>query len=262
MEYNEETLKKILVVLDLMRKQGITREIIEELIKVMSNDKRILFEFTAMKNVVAHYDTLKEKLFLNELSIIFWIENYIKQSNTQYYYPNCDYNDLLIYFLIFLLSHEINHVYQHLIGKDETELNHNTIKMCYKELFEICNNKKISISLENIKSIVQQLLFYLNQKNSILERNANIEAFTLMYKLADYENNLNIKELAYDTKQTLQRQGYLGKYNGIIEETYNKILIFKEPTYDDELSLEEKIRYGYPIDEYTKKKVLNYEYEF
>lgn len=262
MEYNDETLKKIMILLDLMRKKGITRDIMEELIRIMSNDKRILFEFTTKKNVVAHYDTLKEKLFLKESSIISWIEKYIKQSNTQQYYPNCDYNDLLIYFLIFLLNHEINHVDQHLIGKDEIKLKHNTIKVCYKDLFDICNNKKISISLESIKSRIQLLLFYLNQQNSILERNANIEAFTLMYKLADCENNSNIKEFAYDTKQTLQRQGYLGKYNGIIEETYNKILIFKEPTYDDELSLEEKIRYGYPIDEYTKKKVLNYEYEF
>lgn len=55
--------------------------------------------------------------------------------------------------------------------------------------------------------------------------------------------------------------GYLGKYNGAIEETYKKILIFNKVKYVEDISLEEKVRYGYPLDEYTKKKVLNYEYE-
>ena len=67
--------------------------------------------------------------------------------------------------------------------------------------------------------------------------------------------------MSQQEKKRIMRAGYDELYNGAVERTYKNILIFHKPVKGESVSIEDRIRYGLPLDEYTKKKVLNYEFE-
>ena len=260
MIYNDQIIEKISAQMSLMRKNGINEELTKEIIKLMSNDIKIPYVFKDRINAAAYYNTKTSTMFLSVNSMINWAKNYIKSSKVQEYYPHCVYSELLIYFYIFVLNHEMNHAFQHLIGQNIIKTNYPKLKNCYINLYDLSINQNMSLDLNNAKNTLQLLLFCIH-RNNILERNANLEAMSLMLQLTKYENDDIMQEVIQDCKQTIQMQGYTGKYNGAIEEAYKKILIFQKDMDDENISLEDKVRYGYPLDEYTKKKVLNYEFE-
>lgn len=254
---NEEIIKQISVLMDLMRKNGINKEILEETIKIMLPiyvNHNIKCKFSEKKSSAIYFHLPDEVIHLSISNIDIWVRKYIDKMMLRY--PNCNFEELYSYVIIYLLNHEIEHAHQYLIGKNIINVPYQIIVNCYKQLFDLALNS-------NIKNTIQKLLYWLDLKlyNGVLERNANLEAFDTLYQLANYENNPNMINMAHQEKKRIIRAGYDELYNGAVERTYKNVLIFNKPIKSEGISIEDRVRYGLPIDEYTKKKVLNYEFE-
>ena len=97
-----------------------------------------------------------------------------------------------------------------------------------------------------------------------MERSANVEAYDLLVKVAQYENNIEMLKILNDLLSYQLSIGYKGFDNGSIEKTYKKkgmIKVYNSFEFDEIIPIEDKVRYGLPINKETKKKVLNKQFK-
>lgn len=178
-------------------------------------------------------------------------------------FPTLNQEELFYNYVVFVICHEIEHIYQYLIGNGYVNFSYQIISEAYKNLLTLKISKDISPIQAKLK--IKKYFEQISKASSLLERNANIEAYDLLIKVADYENNLEIKKFIETQKSFCLTFGYKGFYNGAVEETYNKALlkyIYETFPKNENISLEEKVRYGLPIDRMTRKKVLKKEFKF
>lgn len=109
--------------MDLMTRNGINQEITEEIIKIKLKNTGIQYVFKKEMKGTASYRVCEETIYLSVNSIINLVKNYLEKNSLQDHYPNCNYNEVLIYFYIFALNHEVNHAFQHLTGKNVLKTN-------------------------------------------------------------------------------------------------------------------------------------------
>jgi len=200
---------------------------------------------------------------LNKINI--WLQN-----NTDCFFESIkssDYNILRSYLLLFMITHEIEHSYQFLMSEGVIVAPNTLLKDAYKGLFDLLNPKYYAIPrpIKEARQRVSLFLYKLKENFYILERNANIESMDLISKCALYNNREDIYQLFIDMKNTYLKCGYINNTIGSIEETYRHILMYDKyrKFYNEiDMSEDEKVRYGFSIDEETRDKVLSKKVHF
>ena len=165
-------------------------------------------------------------------------------------------NDIFPYITLFVLFHEVEHVYQYLFGQEYILPSYQIIADAYKYLsdiqkylMELKNNKKISTLKMEI--LIEKFKQEKDKSTFILERNANLDAHDLLTKLAEYEDNEKLRKYFENQYIWCKACGYINlKYNGSLEESYKKLWnykLYKTFDFGEDIPLEDKIRYGLPI---------------
>lgn len=159
--------------------------------------------------------------------------------------------------ILLALVHEVEHYYQCLIENKYVDFQYKVVIDGYQNL----KNLKLPKDLNPISALIKINRFfkYSDVADSLLERNANVEAYDLLLTVAKYENN---KEMLKILRVLLSYQlslGYKGLNNGSMEKTYRKkgiISVYNSFDHNEMIPIEDIVRYGLPIDRETRKKVL------
>ncbi len=117
-------------------------------------------------------------------------------------------------------------------------------------------NLKIEFSNYSLKNKLRNIIpltrYEKAQGHLALDRNANLESFNLLYKLASLESNEDVLKLIEELRMFQALTGYNSNGPGVLVNTAKTILQLNKLKGFEEintLSFEEKVRYGLPISE-------------
>lgn len=260
---NTNEIKPILDIMTYVTKNKIDYDIIKEtlelFIKKDENNKN-LTNYNINKKKYIEYASFNPNYNSITMSID-GINKYIERTLKLFKNEDIDIKKLYSYFYIYTFAHEIEHSIQYLM-KDNIVNTYPIIEKAYKELFNIIikKDKLFPNPISDTYKHISYFLYQLNYDNYFFERNASIEGFDLLLKIATYNEDKQLINLFKYTKELLENIGYNEKYNGSIEETFKRTLIFhkikKDLDKDYNIPFEEKVRYGLPLNEDEKKLIL------
>ena len=172
-----------------------------------------------------------------------------------------DEQTLRSYFILFMLSHEIEHSYQYLIGKGIVESPSVVLKNAYKGIFDLLNPKDSIIPnpISKFRNLISIILYKINQNLYLLERNANVESLDLVCQCALFNDREDIFNLFNDMRKTFLKCGYQTSGIGSVEETYQKILMhnkYKKFYKCEHFDEENLVRFGFNINDEVRNKIL------
>ncbi|MBQ7140436.1 MAG: hypothetical protein IJO32_02910 [Bacilli bacterium] len=251
---------KLFKCLENLRKKGYSNDVIDQILNtIVPNNKN----YPIKLNIENRNDVMPPASFdyTSKTINIFSenLENYILKiiNPTLKINSNMKKEDLFNNFVLHTLIHEVEHVYQHLIGNKYIEFPYQIIVEAYKDLTELKISKDTNpiYALMMIKNYFKQI----NKHGFLLERNANVESYDILYKVAKYENNSELQKFIKMQENTYLKYGYNGFYNGAIEESYKKTWqksLYNALPKDEDIPIEDRVRYGLSIDKDTKEKVL------
>lgn len=175
---------------------------------------------------------------------------------------SCDSDTLRRYFYIQIISHELEHANQYLMGEGILEAPNDVIKEAYKGLFDIILPSKdyiIPRPISMTMKLVRDILYDIKKNYYLLERNAQIESMDLVSQYALYRNRDDVFKFFTYIKDIISRIGYTNSNIGSIEETYKKLLMhnkYKKFYKELDLSTEDRIRYGFGITDEEKQVLI------
>ena len=259
--------KELLVLKDFINisfNDGLTKSNIEELLKELLPSKNgellINYKVNEMGINIADFVASNRRINISLNKVNEWLDK-----NTKDFLQNlktCDSKTLRTYLFLFMLTHEIEHSYQYLIGEGLAETPNDVLKSAYKGIYDLFISKDYIIPrpVSEMRRFISIFLYRLKQNYYLLERNASIESMDLVGKCALYNGREDIFKLFNEMRSTYSMCGYINSCMGSIEETYKNILMYdkyKRFYSDVDLSEEDKIRFGFCINEETRRKVLS-----
>ena len=251
---NNDTLLMLTDDIKYLKKHNISKYFIEELLKQMiptNNMKQLINCFiieSNFKDGSVAFDPFEKKLKYTQAKLNYWLENSISILINDYHIKDID--TLKAYQLIQIIAHEIEHAYQYLMGINVIDAPNSIIAKAYKDIYALLTKD----SEDKAKKI-----YFANFKKLLLERNAQIESFDLILKCSKHDGKLDIYDAYKSLFNTWASIGYKDNSYGSIHETYqilklcDKNLNFNSVLY---LSQEEKMRYGLPVSDATRQKIL------
>lgn len=249
---NQEDLNKLKNILCKIRNKGINNDILEELLVLLipKKDEQLLTTYKFHKNglTTASFIPNDNSIKLNVKNILYWIAE--SSSINKILNQKISQSDLNAYLAIFVIAHETEHCIQFLMANDMIDSPYKLIKEGYKNIFELFNKNDSIIPFKDFCRQLRLFLHKINTNSYILERNANLESMDLLYELGKFEENKNATEMFMKLKNGIGKLGYQGKYNGCLEETYRKTLMYnkyKKFDFSEKITEEERRRYGLPI---------------
>ena len=233
--------------------------ILLNLIPKNNNKELVYYNINDKTPVTAEYYPQFNSISLNPNNINKWLNRNVSDFNK--YIPNTTNKILKTYLLLYIISHEIEHSYQHLMANKIID-SPNIISEGYKNIFDLFSkdNSIIPNPIKKSKKLLSLYLYKSKENDYVIERNANIESMDFISKLAKLNNQLEISYLFEDFKNLYLKLGYKESNIGSLEETYKKILIYnkyKKIDKNNNLSEYEKSNLGLNINEDTRIKILN-----
>lgn len=176
-----------------------------------------------------------------------------------------DKKTLELYLNLFTLAHEVEHLKQYLCGKGTLTTGAREVDYAYQSLLDlfIKDQSIIPNPVKNVRKAASFFVYKANENQYVLERNANIEAFDLLgkiaYSCAD-EEMVGVFDLI---RRYFSQIGYLDDTNGSFYETYKKIFmlnkykkIFRNSDILEIMDDYDKVRFGLPVDKKVREDVL------
>lgn len=234
----------------------------EELISLLpsSNDKVLInYEISSSGFIASSFIPRYKKIILCINKVNNWLDNNINDIMNEYNFS--DYKLLKSYLFIFLITHEIEHSYQYLMGENIIKAPNIVISKAYKGLFDLfaLDDSIIPKLISESRRKLSLLLYKIKENLYLLERNANIESMDLLCRLAILNNDDDIYNIFNEMRNLYLKCGYIRDNMGSIEETYRNILMYdkyKKFCTDINLSDDDKIRYGFNIDDNIREKLF------
>lgn len=235
------------------KKHGINKETILDTLHSLLSDNQNLIHFNIKENLYPIcLDANAKEIQINIDKLNKTINQSIKY--LEQIFPEINNKEMYYYYILYSLTHETRHVFQYLIANKQIQCPYEIIVEVYKNMFQIGN-----LDTGKINNFISEYLYYLYNERLVLERNANIEGSELLTKLALYEENEPIANVFKQMYKKNLVYGYDDRYNGSIEETYKRLYLKKLynnlPT-EEAIPIKDRIHYGLPINEETKKKIL------
>ncbi len=261
---NKDSLLKLKEILSIVQKSDLNKSDLEyslQLLLPKKNDQNLInYQINNKNKHAAFFNASPSRITIFLDATNKWLNKQVID-----FLPilkSSDEKALKNYFLIFVIAHEIEHSYEFLMSEGIVNAPNDILKKAYKGIFDlfIRTDSIVPQPIKRAHRIISRSLYRKKQDFYLLERNANIEGADLICRLALFDNREDIYELFKIIKHSFERCGYINSCKGSIEETYHDLLLyrkFKKFNHNIELSSEERIRYGFSIDEPTRIKVLN-----
>lgn len=257
---NYDELMKIYECLKLIQFNGYSKknlEVILERIIPTNNEYQVYPEING-EGYVAYFCGYDKKIHINEYSL----KNYIYKMVEEVVKMNAGLekykNELQSYITLFTLLHEVEHVYQYMFGQGFIENKYTLVKNAYSGIIDFSPYKKYPKIWNEI--LIERYKQQKDKATFVLERNANVEAYDLLNKLSNLENIFEIQRFMNNQYLWYSAIGYLNmKNNGSFEESYRDIWRhkqYKNLDFSEEIPVSDRIRYGLPIENAERKKLL------
>jgi len=255
---SEEEIKKLSEKLHRLKKFGLTKTtLIETLNDLMTDTEKKYIKYSINDNIYPICFEATDGIIYSSLEKLKQMIIYSIKSLKRIF-PNLDENEMFNYYVLFALTHELRHVKQYLITEEFIDAPYKIIKEVYKTIFKIGD-----LNINPLKNFIITILYNLNSDRYVIERTANIETSEILKTLAEYEENTEIANVFNEVRQKNIMYGYDDRYNGSIEETYKRLHLtpfYKNLPVGEAIPVRDRILYGLPINEETKKKVLEKRY--
>lgn len=261
--YEENNLQFLCDIINDLEKNNLTEsyleEIIKNLMKIVNIENLIDYRIREKGNITASFEPQYKfiRMSVNRLN------NFMdaNQNDFKEYIIENDYNKLRGYFLLFALTHEIEHSRQYLMGEKIITAPNEMLSSVYKDIMGLFTNKNYILPrpIKEIRTFISLILYKRKQNFYVLERNANVESLDIVRKSALYNEDEEISILFNSMKYEFLKCGYESTTEGVIEETYRELLMYdkyKRICKEIEISEEDRVRYGFNIDENTRTKLL------
>lgn len=253
---SEQDIVVVSKLLEKLRSKGYKDDVLEEILNTIipQNQNLPIKVIVGNSQIPAFFNAKQQKIEISPEVL----KNFINKNFNLHMklYPNLEkeifYNHILI-----TLAHEVEHYYQSLIANEYVDFPYKIVVDGYKNLATLKFPKDLNPIIFKMK--IKRYLKYHDVAESLLERNANVEAYDLLLKVAKYENNTEMLEILNFFLSCQLSLGYKGFNNGAMEKTYRKIgftSVYNSFDHNEIIPVEDKVRYGLPIDNETRKKVL------
>ena len=260
---NQDDLILLKDIINYVNKNEISKSYLEEVLKLLipSNNGDHLISCNVKEGGSATAIFMPQYMSINVSldKINKWLESNGKDLADFYKVSND--STLKSFLFLFVVTHEIEHSYQYLMGEGLIETPSKIIQCGYKDIFDLLlpDNHIMPRPIKEVRNNISLILYKIKQNYLVLERNANIECTDLLCQLSLYMEREEIFKMFNDMKNSFMRIGYKENCCGSLEETYKKILLYDryKRFYEKvNISEDEKIRYGLNISEQTRQKVL------
>lgn len=218
----------------------------------------IKLEFDENINAPACFVSKRKVVCISLSKLQILLENNINDFMVKY---NLSKIDATYYLIIVLLKHELTHARDFLISREKIEAPYEYMYKAYKYLFDLII-KDENVFLHPIKKAKQYKSikkYYENEYQYILERNAQIEAYDMLFKLVS-DIDKYFSDYAQLSRNAMMKIGYYENNKGSLYETFHMIDLDKEYNsikFDNSIEMIERIRYGLEIPEDTRQLVLS-----
>ena len=259
---NKIDIKKISSYLDLLRNNSSSKDSVIEILNgiLPISDKLSINIDVSDNSGAAYFDSEDKLIHINIGELNEYVKNYsLDMINMNHNLCDCS-KDLYVYNMMFALVHEIEHVYQYMFGLGYLDAPYDIVGNLYGKLFKYHLDDDMNGLIKRI--LLYKKINYSSKVDFVLERNANIETCDLLRRVCEYENNMEILGSINYEYLTYMKLGYLRKkYNGAFDESFSKI--WRKDLFDreilEDISVEDRIRYGLPIDDESRRLLLRLE---
>lgn len=186
------------------------------------------------------------------------------QSNTNSLKENFFIKDVELfrgYLYLYLLAHEVEHSYQKQITLGYANLANPVIQGAYYHILRQFkkDNSFFPKPISKTQKAIRLYNYRKKENEYVLERNASLEGYDLLYRLANYCQNEELARAFYCCRTLYCKLGYHDSPKGSFAETYQAMLMtkkYEEIIGEKIFSEEEAVRYGLPVSEETRQKIL------
>ena len=164
------------------------------------------------------------------------------------------------YMFLMIILHEIEHGYQYLMAYGVEPVPCKLISDGYRLIIDTLLGRGYENLgfIKNIKNDLSHFLYYKNCSKYVIERNANVEAFDLLQKLAISNDHYELSVVFNQIRNAMAMWGYMDNNKGSFDETCRKMLIgneYRDFDHSYELSDIDSFRYGLPISDEFREKI-------
>lgn len=167
------------------------------------------------------------------------------------------------YLFLMVLTHEIEHSYQYLIGKGIIAAPCKMIQQGYKALTELMVPKEYIIPrpIKQVRRVVSVIAYKKRENEFLLERNAQYDSLSLLASIALSNGHDEIAGVFNSMKNSFAVAGYTQNTDGTLVNTFKDIYMKdKLSKIEDDselLDMNERFRLGLPVDEKTRSRILS-----
>lgn len=256
----KEELDSLHSYLEYLRIHGVNKEFIanfldEFIIKDENGKPLSSYEINLEKKYIPCYNVFSDTVKISYEGFLERTAYYVKYFLTLDTRLNVS-SDLYNYVALFILIHELEHGYQNGIRKNLIDSPSVILESCYKLHFKETASLPL---LDRIRIDWGEFFYYLNRGCLDLERNANIETMSILYKLASLEEEKDLIKLLDECYQSQAIIGYAFRGDGVLVNTAKIMLQYKELYGFEEVdtfTYEEKVRYGLPLNKEERKELI------
>ena len=260
-----ENIKSLYSHLEYLRNKDIDKTFIADflddfVIKDINGKQLVSYSLDLTNNFKPYYSVNDNSINISYDGFIITVKKYYNQFLKLFGDYLRETDDLKYYIAIFSLSHELEHSYQVCIKNDLVASPSAMLESCYKMFF----NSKHDIANYSLEEMIRYFIRVItygihDRRNLALERNANLEAADLIYRLASLEANEEFIKLTEELRMSQTLIGYNFNGDGVLVKTAKSVLQFDKLQgfqETDSLSFEEKVRYGLPINEDDREELF------
>ncbi len=167
------------------------------------------------------------------------------------------------YLVLMVLTHEVEHAYQYLIGEGKIEAPCRMLAEGYKTLFDLMKKKEYIIPrpITQVRRAISVISYRKNENLYLLERNAQFDSLGVLADLALNNGHTSISYMFRGMKDTFAISGYEKNKDGCLVNTFVNIYMkdkLSKMTRDyEDIDMIERFRLGLPVDEETRGRILN-----
>lgn len=258
-----DNLQLLAHVVNYLENQEITYSYLEEtlrlLMRVEGIENLIEYRIKEKGNKAAAFIPQYASLTISVNKLQEWVS--ICMRDFKEFLNENDYKKLRGYFLLFVLTHELEHSKQYLMGKKLIESPNEILSKFYKNLMNIFipNRGLFMNPIKEFRDFIASFKYKQKENFYVLERNANVECLNIIKNVAKFSEDEQISNLFETMRNDFLILGYHEDTSGVIENTYRELLIYdryKRIYSCLKMSEEDRIRYGFNIQEASREKLL------
>lgn len=236
-------------------------EVLEEFLpRDNNNDLLVKYDVKEKGIHTAIYYPSSNHIILSIVKLQNWLR--LNGYDLANYYNISNLSSFEKYLLMYVLTHEIEHSYQHLMALGKIDSPCQLVRDGYNGITDLFIKKSYIIPrpIKEVRKSLSVFLYKMHENEYVLERNANVESLDLVSKLADSNGDKEAFDAFINMLHTFMILGYTNNSQGSFYETYKGILMedkYNKINQDHNLSFEDAVRYGLPIKEEERNKVLS-----